>query len=96
MCLYFIYFSGVHHKKSQCETEKVVKKVEQILEKANAFLYPKSLIVTSQQPKKNVKLHVLLNAGLYVLKRRLAPQIKLIVGQMQVVGRVHVSLIENV
>lgn len=47
---------GVHHKKSQCETDKVVKKFEQILEKANPFLFPKSLVVTSVQPKKTVKL----------------------------------------
>ena len=49
-------FSGVHHKKAQCDTEKVVKKVQTILEKANPFLYPKNLIITTVQPKKNMKL----------------------------------------
>jgi len=47
---------GVHHKKTQCDTEKVVKKVQTILEKANSFLYPKNLVVTTLQPKKNAKL----------------------------------------
>jgi alpha-1,6-mannosyl-glycoprotein beta-1,2-N-acetylglucosaminyltransferase len=47
---------GVHHKKAQCETEKVVKKVQAILEKANPFLYPKNLVVITAQAKKNVKL----------------------------------------
>ena len=50
------YYSGVHHKKTQCDTEKVVKKVQTILEKANSFLYPKNLVVTTLQPKKNAKL----------------------------------------
>ena len=50
------YCSGVHHKKAQCDTEKVVKKVQTILEKANSFLYPKNLVVTTLQPKKNPKL----------------------------------------
>ena len=53
---YIVLFSGVHHKKAQCDTEKVVKKVQTILEKANPFLYPKHLIVTTVQPKKNAKL----------------------------------------
>ena len=55
-CLTLTFFSGVHHKKAQCDTEKVVKKVQTILEKANAFLYPKNLVVTTLQPKKNAKL----------------------------------------
>ena len=54
--LFHFIFSGVHHKKTQCDTEKVVKKVQAILEKANSFLYPKNLIVTTLQPKKNAKL----------------------------------------
>jgi hypothetical protein len=55
-CLTLTFFSGVHHKKAQCDTEKVVKKVQAILEKANPYLYPKNLIVTTLQPKKNAKL----------------------------------------
>ena len=47
---------GVHHIKAQCDTEKVVRKVQTILEKANPFLYPKNLIVTTLPPKKNAKL----------------------------------------
>ena len=50
------FFSGVHHKKEQCDTEKMVEKVRTILEKANPFLYPKNLIVTTIQPKENAKL----------------------------------------
>ena len=53
--LCFIYFSGVHHKKLQCGAEKVVKQVERTLSKANSFLYPKSIAVTSVLLNKTVK-----------------------------------------
>ena len=65
----FVHYSGVHHKKSDCDTEKVVKKVQQILEKANPFLFPKDLTATPVQPKKNAKLPKGKDITIYILYR---------------------------
>ena len=45
-------FSGVHHKKSECTTAKVVSKVKQILSKAKPFLFPKQLVPKVVAPPK--------------------------------------------
>ena len=49
MNISFIHLSGVHHRKTKCDTNDAVEKVQAILDQANAFLYPKNLIVTSVQ-----------------------------------------------
>ena len=41
--IFWSYFSGVHHKKSECTTSKVVSKVQQILAKAKPYLFPDKL-----------------------------------------------------
>ena len=41
--IFWLYFSGVHHKKSECTTSKVVSKVQQILAKAKPYLFPDKL-----------------------------------------------------
>ena len=46
--MHLLFFSGVHHKKKQCEATKVVKKVQDILVKAKSFLFPNELKVNKQ------------------------------------------------
>ena len=49
---HYCIFSGVHHKKSECTTAKVVSKVKQILSKAKPFLFPKQLVPKVVAPPK--------------------------------------------
>jgi len=43
---------GVHHKKKQCDTTKVTKKVKDILVKAKSYLFPTDLVVARVVPKR--------------------------------------------
>ena len=47
-----LHCSGVHHKKSECTTSKVVSKVQQILAKAKPYLFPTALQVKHTTPGK--------------------------------------------
>lgn len=55
MLIYASNFSGVHHKKVQCEAANVVKKVQDILVKAKSFLFPTDLKVVKAKPPNNKK-----------------------------------------
>lgn len=47
---------GVHHKKSDCETSKVLLKVKSILGSAAEFLFPERLAVVKSTSRKKIKL----------------------------------------
>lgn len=47
---------GVHHKKKECQTTAVVKKVHDILNEAANYLYPKKLILMNENKKRRRKL----------------------------------------
>lgn len=53
-----VYFSGVHHKKKNCESNQVLTKVQKILSitKNAGQLYPKSLSVVMASATKKQKL----------------------------------------
>ncbi|XP_059083271.1 alpha-1,6-mannosyl-glycoprotein 2-beta-N-acetylglucosaminyltransferase-like isoform X3 [Tigriopus californicus] len=46
---------GVHHKKKDCQTSKVVSKVQDILKAASKYLYPMNLVVTKSTLRKKPK-----------------------------------------
>jgi len=46
---------GVHHKKKYCDTNKVTKKVKDILVKAKSYLYPTELSLAKVVPKRTKK-----------------------------------------
>lgn len=46
---------GVHHKKSECTTAKVVNKVQQMLAKTKPYLYPQQLQIKAVPPPKSKK-----------------------------------------
>jgi len=46
---------GVHHKKKYCDTNKVTKKVKDILVKAKSYLYPTELSMAKVVPKRTKK-----------------------------------------
>ena len=48
-------FSGVHHKKQDCEASTVVKKAREILKKAAKYLYPKEIVVNKIPPRRKTK-----------------------------------------
>ena len=52
ICFTFQFYSGVHHKKKQCDTTKVTKKVKDILVKAKSYLFPTDLVVARVVPKR--------------------------------------------
>lgn len=57
-CLFYLNFSGVHHKKKNCESNQVISKVQQVLRIATKShqLYPKSLKLTVASVVKKSKL----------------------------------------
>jgi len=46
---------GVHHKKKQCDTSKVTKKVKDILVKAKTYWFPPDVVVAKVVPKRTKK-----------------------------------------
>lgn len=52
------FFSGVHHKKKNCESNQVISKVQHVLRIASKSgqLYPKSLTLTVASVLKKTKL----------------------------------------
>lgn len=52
------FYSGVHHKKSNCESNQVISKVQQVLRVARRSrqLYPKSISLTVASVIKKTKL----------------------------------------
>ena len=52
-CMRSTCFSGVHHKKKNCQASEVVKKVEDILSQAKNFLFPKVMSTFQGQTKKS-------------------------------------------
>ena len=54
---FFLNFfsSGVHHKKKQCDTSKVTKKVKDILVKAKTYWFPPDVVVAKVVPKRTKK-----------------------------------------
>lgn len=54
----FVYCSGVHHKKKNCESNQVISKVQQVLRIANKSnqMFPKSLTLTVASVLKKTKL----------------------------------------
>lgn len=54
----FVNYSGVHHKKKNCESNQVISKVQQVLRIATKShqLYPKSLTLTVASVVKKSKL----------------------------------------
>lgn len=46
---------GVHHKKKDCDASKVVRKVQDLLAKAKSYLFPNEIQVSSQPPRKKIK-----------------------------------------
>lgn len=40
------FFSGIHHKKNNCESAGIISKVQQILKAAKRHLYPDKLTLT--------------------------------------------------
>lgn len=55
---FFLYFSGVHHKKNNCESNQVISKVQQVIHIATKAgqLYPKSITLTMPSVTKKTKL----------------------------------------
>ena len=55
--VFFLNFfsSGVHHKKKQCDTSKVTKKVKDILVKAKTYWFPPDVVVAKVVPKRTKK-----------------------------------------
>ena len=51
-----VYFSGVHHKKANCESTAVISKVQQVLKYAGKHLYPNYLTLTVTNTNKKQKL----------------------------------------
>jgi alpha-1,6-mannosyl-glycoprotein beta-1,2-N-acetylglucosaminyltransferase len=53
-----IFFSGVHHKKNNCESNQVISKVQQVISVAtkSGQLYPKNLMLTVASVVKKQKL----------------------------------------
>jgi len=47
---------GVHHKKSNCDSNVIMRKVEKIIKSAKAYLFPKSLSISKPTLKKKLKL----------------------------------------
>jgi len=47
---------GVHHKKSNCDSNAVIEKVKKIIKSAKTYLFPKKLSVTRTNLKKKIKL----------------------------------------
>lgn len=61
MCLFnflnpYFCFSGVHHKKNNCESSGVISKVQQVLKAAKRHLFPDKLILTFSTTLKKTKL----------------------------------------
>lgn len=58
LIFFSFYFSGVHHKKKNCESNQVISKVQQVLRIATKAhqLYPKSLTLTVGSVVKKSKL----------------------------------------
>lgn len=50
------YFSGVHHKKNNCESTTVIAKVQNVLKAARSHLFPSSLTLTVAGVAKKTKL----------------------------------------
>lgn len=52
----YYYFSGVHHKKNNCESSGVISKVQQVLKAGKRHLFPEKLILTFSTTLKKTKL----------------------------------------
>lgn len=51
-----IHFSGVHHKKNNCESTAVIAKVQNVLKSAKKHLFPSQLTLTNAAIAKKTKL----------------------------------------
>ena len=44
----YLLFSGIHHKKTECDSKEMTKKVKDILDNAKSYLYPSNVVVTQK------------------------------------------------
>lgn len=54
--IFYFCFSGVHHKKNNCESATVISKVQHVLKTAKRHLYPDRLSISYTTLLKKTKL----------------------------------------